>query len=327
MKKRVFSGIQPSGNPHIGNYLGAVRRWAPLQSEYDCIYCVVDLHALTVYQKPEILREKIFDTVAILLAAGIEPEKSIIFVQSHISQHAELAWILNTITPISELERMTQFKDKAKKNKVNVNAGLFDYPVLMAADILLYNAEGVPVGEDQRQHVEIARVIAKKFNNLYGDTFKLPEAIIKKEGARIMSLSDPTKKMSKSDDDPLGCVDVTDSPEAIKEKFKKAVTDSGTEIIYRPDKPAISNLLTIFSSFSGMAIKDAENKYQNTGYSKFKEDLAEVVIEGLAPFQKKYADIDKNQDFVLEVINSGAEKARQLAEPMMEEVRKKIGLD
>jgi len=325
--KRVFSGIQPSGNLHIGNYLGAVRRWAPLQDEYDCIYCVVDLHALTVYQEPAILRQNILDTVATLLAAGIDPEKSIIFVQSYVKDHAELAWILNTVTPIAELERMTQFKEKAIKNKANINAGLFDYPVLMAADILLYNAEGVPVGEDQRQHVEISRIIARKFNNLYGETFKEPDSIIQKETARIMSLTDPEEKMSKSDKDQSSCIYLSDNAEQIREKIKKAVTDSGKEIIFRQDKPAISNLLTIYSSFSGVPIKEIENKYQNVSYSKFKEDLAEVVIEGLALFQEKYAEIDKNQDYVSEVINSGAKKAKELAESMMKDVRKKIGID
>jgi tryptophanyl-tRNA synthetase len=326
MKKRVFSGIQPTGNLHIGNYLGAVRRWAPLQEQYDCIYCIVDLHALTVYQKPAILCQNILDATKVLLAAGIDPERSIIFVQSHIKEHVELAWILNTITPIAELEKMTQFKDKAQKNKANINAGLLDYPVLMAADILLYNAEGVPVGEDQRQHVELARVVARKFNNLYGETFKEPQELIQKEAARIMSLTDPNAKMSKSDSDPMGSVGLLDSPEAIREKIKRAVTDSGKEIIYRPDKPAISNLLTIYSSFSGLRIKEVENKFKKANYSQFKNELAEVVVNGLAPFQKKYAAIDKDPEFVLEVINSGAKKAREIAEPMMKEVRQKIGL-
>lgn len=325
--KRVFSGVQPSGLLHIGNYLGAVRNWAPLQKEYHCLYCVVDLHAITVYQKPKILREKIRDTIMILLAADIDPKKSIIFIQSQVKEHTELAWILNTITPVSELQRMTQFKEKTKKQRINVNAGLLNYPVLMAADILLYNAEAVPVGEDQCQHVELARVIARKFNNLYGQTFKEPQAIIKKQGARIMSLTDPSKKMSKSDEDQLGCLNLIDSPDVIREKIKKAVTDSGKEIIYRQDKPAISNLLTIYSLFSDQSIKKLEEKYQNKGYAEFKKDLAEVIIKGLAPFQKKYNQIKNNPDYVEKVIKEGAKKARQLAEPMMKEIRKKIGLD
>lgn len=328
MKKRIFSGIQPSGNLHIGNYLGAVRRWAPLQKDYDCIYCVVDWHALTVYQKPKILKENIFDTAVILLAAGIDPEKSIIFVQSHVKEHAELAWILNTVTPIAELERMTQFKEKAIKNKANINVGLLDYPVLMAADILLYNAEAVPVGEDQRQHVEIARVIARKFNNLYGETFKGPGEIIQKETARIMSLTNPTSKMSKSDIDPAGCIYLVDTAEQIRDKFKKAVTDSEKEIVFRQNKPAISNLLTIYSAFSGLTIKQLEEKYAEAdGYADFKEDLAEVVIRGLAPFQKKYNEIKNNPEYIEKVINDGAKKAKALAEPMIKNVRKKIGLD
>lgn len=327
MKKRVFSGIKPSGNPHIGNYIGAVKRWAPLQVEYDTIYCVVDLHALTVYQKPEVVRERINDVLIVLLASGIDPEKSIVFIQSHLPEHSELAWILNTITPVAELQRMTQYKDYVLKERTGVNAGLLNYPVLMAADILLYNAEGVPVGDDQRQHVELARVIARKFNNLYGETFKEPQAIIQEETARIMSLSQPTKKMSKSDDDPIGCIDVIDPPEQIREKFKKAVTDSGKEIIFRPDKPAIANLLTIYSSFSGLSIKQLEEKYADSrGYAEFKKDLAEIVIQGLAPFQKKYNEIKNNPEYIEKVIEEGAKKARALAEPMMEIVRKKIGL-
>jgi len=328
MKKRIFSGIQPSGNLHIGNYLGAVRNWAPLQAEYDCVYCVVDLHAITVYQKPEILREKIIDAVRILLAAGINQEKSIVFVQSHVAQHSELAWILNTITPIGELERMTQYKDKTLKQKQGVNAGLLNYPVLMAADILLYDAEAVPVGEDQRQHVEIARVLARKFNKLYSETFKEPQELIKKDGARIMSLSNPFSKMSKSDQDPAGCVGLLDSPDEIREKFKKAVTDSGKEIKFDPEnKPAISNFLTIYSSFSSQTIKQLEEKYKEaTGYADFKMDVAETVITGLADFQKKYDEIKNNPDFVEKVIEEGARKAREIADKKMNDVRKKVGL-
>jgi tryptophanyl-tRNA synthetase len=289
---------------------------------------VVDWHALTVYQKPEILKENIFDTAVILLAAGIDPDKSIIFVQSHVKEHAELTWILNTVTPIAELERMTQFKEKAIKNKVNINAGLLDYPVLMAADILLYNAEAVPVGEDQRQHVEIARVIARKFNNLYGETFKEPGEIIQKETARIMSLTNPTSKMSKSDNDLVGCIFLNDTAEQIRDKFKKAVTDSGKEIKYSPQKPALANLLTIYSAFSGQPIEEIEKKYTgSSSYAEFKKDLAEVVIAGLADFQKKYNEIKNNPDYVRKVINEGNQKAKELAEPMMKEVRKKIGLD
>ena len=325
--KRIFSGIQPSGNLHIGNYLGAVSRWAPLQNEYDCIYCVVDLHALTVYQKPEVLREKIFETAAILLASGINPEKGIVFIQSHVKEHTELTWILNTITPIAELERMTQFKDKAKKHRENINAGLFDYPVLMAADILLYNTEAVPVGEDQRQHVELARVIARKFNNLFGKTFKEPQEIIKKESARIMSLSNPNMKMSKSDNDFIGCIDLLDSPDEIREKIKKAVTDSGKEIVFDlKNKKGISNLLTIYSLLSEKSIKELEKEYSGKSYVEFKNDLAEVVIDLLSPFQKKFKQLKKDQDYVRKVLKSGAEKAEVIARIKMAEVKKKVGL-
>jgi len=298
-----------------------------LQNEYDCVYCVVDLHALTVYQKPEILRGKIFETATILLASGINPEKGIVFVQSHVKEHAELAWILNTITPIAELERMTQFKDKVKKRRENINAGLLDYPVLMAADILLYQTEAVPVGEDQRQHVELARTIAKKFNNLFGQTFKEPQAIIKKESARIMSLSNPEVKMSKSDNDLAGCIDFLDSPDEIREKIKKAVTDSGKEIAYdAKNKEGIANLLTIYSLFSGKSVKDLEKEYAGKSYVEFKNDLAEVVINSLAPFQKKIKELKKDQDYVKKVLADGAEKAGNIARETMTEVKKKIGL-
>ena len=325
MTKRVFSGIQPSGSLHIGNYFGAIKNWPELQSDNDCLYCVVDLHAITVYQKPEILRQKIFDTAAIILAAGIDPKKSIVFIQSRLKEHAELAWILNTITPIAELQRMTQFKDKAGKQKT-INAGLLNYLVLMAADILLYQTEKVPVGEDQKQHVELARVIARKFNNLYGETFKEPQSLVKKEGARIMSLSDPTKKMSKSDKDPRGCINLTDSAETIREKIKKAVTDSGREIKFDERKPAISNLLTIYSLASGKTIRDLEKKYAGGSYGEFKKEMAEAVIESLRPFQEKYRELKNNLDYVTQVLQDGAQKARAIAEPMMERIKKKIGI-
>ena len=325
--KRIFSGIQPSGNLHIGNYLGAVNRWAALQNEYDCIYCVVDLHALTVYQRPEVLREKIFEAATILLASGINPEKGIVFVQSHVKEHAELAWILNTITPISELERMTQFKDKVKRHRENINAGLLDYPVLMAADILLYNTEAVPVGEDQRQHVELARVIARKFNNLFGKIFKEPQVIIKKESARIMSLSNPNMKMSKSDNDVAGCIGLLDSPVEIREKIKRAVTDSGKEIIHDlKNKKGISNLLTIYSLLSKKSIKELEKEYSGKSYVEFKKDLAEIVIDSISPFQKKFKQFKKDQNYVRKVLKSGAEKAEAIAKIKIAEVKKKIGL-
>jgi len=325
--KTIFSGIQPSGNLHIGNYLGAVSRWALLQKDYNCIYCVVDLHALTIYQKPEVLHEKILETAAVLLASGIDPKKSIIFVQSHVKEHAELTWILNTITPISELERMTQFKDKAKKHRENINAGLLDYPVLMAADILLYQTEAVPVGEDQRQHVELARTIAKKFNNLFGKTFKEPQELIQKESARIMSLSNPEAKMSKSDNDAAGCIGLLDSSDEIREKIKKAVTDSGKEIIFDlKNKKCVANLLTIYSLFSEKSIKDLEKEYSGKSYVEFKNDLAEIVIGSLAPFQKKFKELKKDENYVKKVLSDGARKAEEIARKTMAEVKNKIGL-
>ncbi len=363
--KRVFSGIQPSGNLHIGNYLGAVSRWAPLQNEYDCIYCVVDLHALTVYQKPEILREKILEAATILLASGIDPKKGVVFIQSHVKEHAELAWILSTITPLGELKGMTQFKEKAQKaakddvygkvfgrtlseeemderdrdwqgqtkrwvkeeiEKVT-NAGLVNYPILMAADILLYDTEVVPIGEDQKQHVEFARAIAKKFNNLYGKTFKEPQEIIKKESARIMSLSNPEVKMSKSDKDQAGCIGLLDLPDEIKEKIKSAVTDSGKEIIFDlKNKKGIANLLTIHSLFSEKPIPQLEKEYASKSYVEFKNDLAEVVINSLAPFQKKFKELEKDENYVKKVLADGAEKARGIADKKIAEVKKKVGL-
>ena len=296
--KVVFSGVAPSGTIHLGNYLGAIKNWVELQKENQCIFCVVDLHAITVPQNPEKLRNKIMEVTAIYLAAGIDPEKSIVFIQSHNQDHAELAWILNTITRIPELERMTQFKDKSKENKTSINAGLFDYPVLMAADILLYGTDIVPVGEDQKQHVELARTLARRFNQNYGEVFKIPQAMVRKEGARIMGLDDPTKKMSKSAKSPANYIALTDPPEIIREKIKKAVTDSGSEIEHDPqNKPAISNLLTIYSLVSGEEINAIFNKYKkHTSYAEFKKDLAEEIIKFLSPFQKKFNELMANPD-------------------------------
>ncbi len=324
--KRVFSGVAPSGVIHIGNYLGAIKNWLELQDQYDCIFCVVDLHAITVPQNPPKLKNKILEVAKIYLAAGVNPEKSIVFVQSHVKEHAELCWVLNTLAKIPELERMTQFKEKSQEHRQSVNLGLFDYPVLMAADILLYKTQVVPVGEDQQQHVELARTLAGRFNKNFGETFIVPEALIKKEGARIMALDDPTKKMSKSAKSPLNYIALTDPPDLIREKIKKAVTDSGKEIIYGPDKPAISNLLTIYSLLADKSIKELEKQYQGRGYAEFKNDLAEVIVKFLGPFQEKYASLDKNKDFVLEILNQGAQKAREIASQTMDEVKARIGL-
>ncbi len=324
--KRIFSGIQPSGNLHIGNYLGAIKNWVNLQEEYNSVFCIVDLHSLTVQQDPKVLRKRTLEVAAIYLAAGIDPKKSIIFVQSHLTQHTELSWLLNTITKISELERMTQFKEKAKKFKQNINMGLFAYPVLMAADILLYNTDAVPVGEDQRQHVEIARIIARRFNQIYGKVFTVPEALIEKEGARIKGLDDPSKKMSKTSDNPYNYIALNDSPEQIREKIKKAVTDSGKEIKYTSTKPAISNLITIFSLFSGISPLAIEKKYQHKGYAEFKKDLAETIIKGLKDFQKKKKDFERNPQKIQRILAEGARQAESIAKETLEKAKEKMGL-
>jgi len=320
----VFSGVAPSGVPHLGTYLGAIKNWVELQKDHQCIFCVVDLHAMTVPQDPAKLRAKILEVAKIYLAAGIDPKKSIIFIQSHVKEHAELCWILNTIARIPELERMTQFKDKSQEHKKDVNVGLFDYPVLMAADILLYKTQVVPVGEDQLQHVELARTLAERFNGKFGEIFVLPKALVHKEGARIMALDDPTKKMSKSAANPANYLALTDPPDVIREKIKKAVTDSGKEIIAGPDKPALSNLLTIYSLLAEKPTAEIEKMYQGKGYAEFKDGLAEVVVDFLKPFQEKFNGL--SDEHVLKVLSEGAAKARQIASQTMEEVKKSVGL-
>ena len=326
-KKTIFSGVTPSGNIHIGNYLGAIKQWIELQNkgEHQNIFCVVDEHAITAPQDPLKLRNKILEVSTLYLALGIDAEISIVFVQSGVSEHAELSWILSAITPVGELERMTQFKDKAKKQK-SVLAGLLNYPVLMAADILLYQTNLVPVGEDQLQHIELTRTIAKKFNNTYGQTFAIPEPFTNKEGKRIMGLDDPAKKMSKSAENQDNYVALLDSPEIIREKIKVAVTDSGSEIKYdEQNKPAISNLLAIYSLFSGKPIPDIEKEYAGKNYSALKYDLAEVIIEGLSPIQNKYKELSVNPNYVKNILREGAEKAKTIASQTMAEVRSKIG--
>ena len=326
MKKRIFSGVQPTGSIHIGNYLGAIKNWAELQNEYDSVYCIVDLHALTIPQDPEKLRKKIIEVASIYLASGLDPEKCILFVQSHVKEHTELAWLLNTVTPISELERMTQFKDKAQQFKNNINMGLFNYPVLMAADILLYKTDIVPVGEDQKQHVEMARTIARKFNNQFGETFILPNALIKKENARIMGLDNPLNKMSKSSSNLYNYIAMTDSPDIIQDKIKKAVTDSEQGIKYTPKRPAIANLMTIYSAFSNLSLDKIEEKYDNKNYSDFKKGLAEVIIKGLEVFQKIKKALDKKPDYIKEILENGAKKAQEIAQKNILIVKKKMGL-
>jgi len=322
--KRVFSGVQPTNNLHIGNYLGAIKNWIDLQKEYECIFCVVDLHALTVYQKPEVLRENILNVVKTYVALGIDSTKSIIFQQSDVKEHPELAWILNTMAKTSELERMTQFKDKAKAHKENVNMGLFDYPVLMVADIILYDTDLVPVGKDQEQHLELTRVLARRFNSLYGDTFTVPEPLIKKEGALILGLDDPSKKMSKSAASPNNYISLVDDPGVAKKKIMRAVTDSGSEVKSGADKPALTNLLTIYSLLTNQSIKEIEKEYSGKGYGDFKKGLAEVVEKFLSEFQTKFNKItDKEARAILE---AGASKVQKLAAKKMEEVKSKIGI-
>ncbi|MDQ1283883.1 MAG: tryptophanyl-tRNA synthetase [Patescibacteria group bacterium] len=325
-RQRIFSGIQPSGNLHLGNYLGAIKNWVKLQDEYDSIFCVVDLHAITVPQNPEELRKKTLEVAKIYLAAGIDPEKCSIFIQSHVSEHTELMWILNTITKIPELNKMTQFKDKSVSSDVSnisIGAGLLNYPVLMAADILLYDTNLVPVGEDQLQHIEITRTLAKRFNKRFGETFVIPEPYIQKEGMRIMGLDDPTKKMSKSASSEYNYIALTDDEETIRKKIKKAVTDSGSEIVYCDDKPALKNLINIYSLLSDTPPKEIEKKYENKGYADFKSDLADVAVSFMKPFQKKMKEYDDEK--VLEILRQGAERVRPLAKKKLEEVKKKIG--
>ena len=324
MKPRIFSGIQPSGTLHIGNYLGAVKNWVALQEKYESIFCVVDLHAITVPQKPEDLRKNTLELAKIFLASGVDTQEATIFVQSQVPEHTELAWILNTITKIPELERMTQFKDKSQSSSQNINAGLFNYPVLMAADILLYGTNVVPVGEDQIQHVEIARTLARRFNQQFGETFVVPEPFVVKESMRIMGLDDPSKKMSKSAVSEYNYISLTDTAEQIREKIKKAVTDSGKSIKYADDQPAIKNLINIYSLLDNVKPEEVENIYKGKGYSEFKKDLAEVIVDFLKDFQEKYSALDDKD--VLRVLEEGREKAKILAEKKMDEVRGKIGL-
>ncbi|MCR4283911.1 MAG: tryptophan--tRNA ligase [Parcubacteria group bacterium] len=325
-QKTIFSGIQPSGNLHIGNYLGAIKQWIKLQDseEYNNIFCIVDEHAITVPQDPEILKKKIMEVTLIYLAAGIDPKKSLVFIQSRIPEHAELAWILNTITPLGELQRMTQFKDKAKEK--GLLAGLLNYPVLMAGDILLYGTDIVPVGEDQVQHVEFTRMIAKKFNNQYGETFKIPKPSLVKEGKRIMGLDDPKKKMSKSAPSPKNYIAILDEPDTIRKKISSAVTDSGNEVKYdEKNKPAVSNLLNIYSLFSNKNIKDIEKEYKGKDYSTFKKDLAEVIITNLSPIQEKYKELYNNPSYVENILKDGETKAKEIASKKLTEVKQKIG--
>jgi tryptophanyl-tRNA synthetase len=325
MKPRILSGVQPSGDLHIGNYIGALKQWVDLQDDYENYFCVVDHHAITTPQNPEDLRRRTLEIAKWYLAVGIDPEKSTIFVQSHVPAHTELAWILATMTKIPEMERMTQFKDKSAKNAKNINIGLFTYPILMAADILLYNANLVPVGDDQTQHLEFARTIAKRFNNKYDELLTIPEQFTPPQGARVMSLADPANKMSKSDKKPNGMILLTDDADTIKRKIKKAVTDSGEEIVYSDKKPALKNLLTIYSAFSGQPIEEIVEHYSGTGYKVFKEGLAKTIIEGLRPIQERYRELDNDPSLVHAHLANGAEKANQIAQATLHNVKHAVG--
>ncbi|MDD4476740.1 MAG: tryptophan--tRNA ligase [Patescibacteria group bacterium] len=322
--QRILSGIQPTNKLHLGNYLGAIKNWVNLQNQFECFFFIVDLHAITVKQDPKILRENTLDVIKTYIALGVNPKKSIIFVQSDIKEHAELAWILNTITKISELERMTQFKDKSRQHAENINVGLFAYPVLMAADILLYNTNLVPVGEDQTQHLELSRLLANRFNQLFGDTFIIPEPFIGKQGARVMGLDDPTKKMSKGASSPNNYIALLDDPDVARKKIMKAVTDSGSEIKAADNKPALANLLTIYSLLADKTIKEIEKEYAGRGYADFKKGLAETTVKFLADFQKKFNSIGDAE--AKKILKSGAEKARSVAFKKMKEIKEKIGL-
>lgn len=324
-RKVVFSGVQPSGSLTIGNYIGALRNFGELQDEFDCYYCIVDLHAITVPQVAADLRKRTLDVLALYMACGLDPEKSTLFIQSHVAAHSELSWVLNTITYMGQLNRMTQFKEKAKKSKENLNAGLYTYPVLMAADILLYQTDFVPVGEDQKQHLEIARDLAERFNNRYSETFKVPEPLIKEFGAKIMSLQDPMIKMSKSDSDENAYILILDDKDSVRRKIKRAVTDSIGEISYNDEQLGLKNLLNIYSAFSNEPISEIVNKYSGQGYGKFKEDLAEVVVEGLAPIQEKYNYLIKNKDYLEKAYKEGAMKAEYQANKTLRKVYKKVG--
>lgn len=324
-KKIVFSGVQPSGALTIGNYIGAIKRWTTLQDEYNCYYSVVDQHAITVPQKPKDLRKNTLDILALLMACGIDPDKSTLFIQSHVTEHAELTWVLNTMTYMGQLNRMTQFKDKSKRAEENLNAALFTYPVLMAADILLYGTDLVPVGDDQKQHLELTRDLAERFNNRYSDTFTLPEPLIGEFGARIMSLQDPSVKMSKSDSDENGFILVLDDPATIRRKIKRAVTDSIGEVNYSDEQAGIKNLLNIYSSFSGESIEAIVEKYKGKGYGDFKKDLGEILVDALSPIQEKFKEIRSDKTYLEEVYRKGAEKASNQARRVLRKTYKKVG--
>ncbi len=325
-KKKLFSAIQPSGILTIGNYLGALRNFKKLQDDYNGIFALADLHTLTVKQDPAVLRKNSYELTALYLACGIDPEKSILFAQSHVPAHTELAWVLNTIAYPGELSRMTQFKDKSQKHEDNINMGLMDYPVLMAADILLYQSELVPIGADQKQHLELSRDLAIRFNNRFGETFKVPEGYIGKSCGRVMSLAEPNRKMSKSDANLNAFISMNDDPDTIIRKFKRAVTDSDNKIVYSPEKPGISNLLTIYSAFADKTIEEAQVEFEGKGYGDFKVKVGEAVAEKIEPIRQEKNRLLENKDYLDDVLAIGAERASYLAYKTLNKVYKKVGL-
>lgn len=326
-KKIILSGIQSTGKLTLGNYLGAINNWVQMQEEYDCYYMIANLHSLTVRNDPETLRNNTLKVLAMYVAAGLDPEKNTIFIQSQVKEHAELGWILDCYTYMGELSRMTQFKDKAEKHADNINAGLFTYPALMAADILLYQANLVPVGQDQQQHLEITRDIAERFNKLYGKTFTIPEGYYGKASAKIMGLQDPTAKMSKSATNPNDVILLEDEPDVIIKKFKKAVTDSENKVRFDPEnKPGVSNLMQIYSSITGLKMEEIEKEFENSGYGDFKTKVAETVVAKLEPIQRKYKELLENKEYLEKIYTEGANRARKLASKTLDEVKERIGI-
>ncbi len=324
-KKTILSGIQPSGDLHIGHLTGAINNWVALQDEYECFYTIVDLHAITVRQTPAVLRRRSLEVAAMYIACGIDPEKCNLFIQSHVTEHAQLAWVLNCFTGMGELARMTQFKDKSKQHADNVNVGLYVYPVLMAADVLLYQADLVPVGEDQKQHLELSRNLAQRFNHYYSETFVVPEPYITKVGARIMNLQEPTKKMSKSDENEKATIFLADSNDEIRNKIKRAVTDSGSEVIITDDKPGVKNLAMLYQVATGKSFEAIEAEFAGKGYGDFKSTVADAVAEFINPIRTRYEEISKDKQYLESVLKKGAENARRRAFSTLRKVYKKLG--
>lgn len=324
-KKVIFSGIQPSGDLTLGNYLGALKNWVKLQDEYDCYYCIVDMHAITVRQEPKDLRRRTLELLSIYIAAGIDPEKNTLFIQSHVPAHAECSWILNCNSYMGELSRMTQYKDKSQKYGNHIGVGLFTYPVLMASDILLYQADLVPVGKDQKQHLELTRDLAERFNNSYSPTFKVPEPYIPEAGAKIMDLQEPTKKMSKSSDNPNSFILIMDPPEVIRKKISRAVTDSLGVVKYSDDQPGVKNLITILSAITGKTPEEIEKDYEGQGYAQFKKDVAEAIVGELAPIQEKVKELVSDKSYLESIYKKGAEKANYIANKTLRKMQKKVG--